>query len=130
MQNPETLATLGTHDTGQDTKKTTTKTNEKCVIMVFWYFHAWLIYNIVWYSVRLYLQLFERGLMSSFHYACLFAYSGVQTHIVLCILSSSCVLCTLCCQFLWVVHYWLPLRFSLTFAVIITPGWCSVVTDK
>jgi hypothetical protein len=25
------------------------------------------------------------------------------------------VLCTLCCQFLWIVHYWLPLRFSLTF---------------
>jgi hypothetical protein len=27
----------------------------------------------------------------------------------------SCVLCTLCCQFLWIVHYWLPLRCSLTF---------------
>jgi len=30
-------------------------------------------------------------------------------------LSSSCVLCTLCCQFLWIVHSWLPFRFSLTF---------------
>ena len=30
-------------------------------------------------------------------------------------LSSSCVLCTLCCQFLWIVHSWLPLMFSLTF---------------
>ena len=25
------------------------------------------------------------------------------------------VLCTLCCQFLWIVHLWLPLRYSLTF---------------
>ena len=28
-------------------------------------------------------------------------------------LSSSCVLCTLCCPFLWVVHSWLIFRFSL-----------------
>jgi hypothetical protein len=27
----------------------------------------------------------------------------------------SCVLCTLCCQFLWIVQFWLPLRYSLTF---------------
>jgi hypothetical protein len=25
------------------------------------------------------------------------------------------VLCTLCCQFLWIVHFWLPLGYSLTF---------------
>ena len=25
------------------------------------------------------------------------------------------VLCTLCCQFLWIVHFWLLLRYSLTF---------------
>jgi len=25
------------------------------------------------------------------------------------------VLCTLCCQFLWIVHFWLSLRYSLTF---------------
>jgi len=25
------------------------------------------------------------------------------------------VLCILCCQFLWIVHFWLPLRYSLTF---------------
>ena len=30
-------------------------------------------------------------------------------------LSSSCVLCTQCCQFLWIVHFWLPLRHSLSF---------------
>ena len=27
----------------------------------------------------------------------------------------SCVLCTLYCQFLWIVHFWLPLRYSITF---------------
>jgi hypothetical protein len=27
----------------------------------------------------------------------------------------SCVLCTLCCQFLWIVLYWLPLWYSLSF---------------
>jgi hypothetical protein len=27
----------------------------------------------------------------------------------------SCVLCTLCCQFLWIVHFWLSLWYSLTF---------------
>ena len=31
---------------------------------------------------------------------------------------SSRVLCTQCCQFLWIVHFWLPLRFSLTFIFI------------
>ena len=25
------------------------------------------------------------------------------------------VLCTLCCHILWIVHFWLPLRYSLTF---------------
>jgi hypothetical protein len=25
------------------------------------------------------------------------------------------VLCTQCCQFLWIVHFWLPLRYSLKF---------------
>jgi hypothetical protein len=25
------------------------------------------------------------------------------------------VLCTLCCQFFWIVHFWLPLQHSLTF---------------
>jgi hypothetical protein len=29
--------------------------------------------------------------------------------------SLSCVLCAQCCQRLWTVHSWLPLRFSLTF---------------
>ena len=46
-------------------------------------------------------------------------------------LSSSCILCTLCCQFLWIVHSWLSLRFSLTFIYsisvweAITVWYCS-----
>jgi hypothetical protein len=28
-------------------------------------------------------------------------------------LSPSCVVCTRCCQFLWIFHSWFPLRFSL-----------------
>ena len=34
----------------------------------------------------------------------------------------SCVMCTLCCQFLWIVLFWLPLWYSLTF---ICPVSCS-----
>jgi hypothetical protein len=34
--------------------------------------------------------------------------------VVICF-SSSCVLCAQCCQCHWIVHFWLPLRFSLTF---------------
>jgi len=37
------------------------------------------------------------------------------THIVLCFCFVFFVLCTLLCQFLWIVHFWLPLRYSLRF---------------
>jgi len=39
----------------------------------------------------------------------------VIEHIVLCFVLFFLVLCTLCCQFLWIVHFWLPLWYSLTF---------------
>ena len=29
-------------------------------------------------------------------------------------------MCTLCCQFLWIVHFWLSVRYSLTFSYIHT----------
>ena len=35
----------------------------------------------------------------------------------------SCVLCTICGQFLWIVHYWLPLRCSLTFICPVYYMW-------
>ena len=40
------------------------------------------------------------------------------TNMMLCFLfdfSLCCILCTQCCRFFWIVHFWLPLRFSLTF---------------
>jgi len=54
--------------------------------------------------VRLYLKLFAGVLMSYLCYLCLFAHSGVQH--ILC-----CVFLLLCFQFLWIVHFWLPLWF-------------------
>ena len=55
----------------------------------------------------------KRGKLSSMnYYLCLFAYSGVQH--ILCWFFSLFVLCTLCCQFHWIVHLLLPLRYSLT----------------
>jgi hypothetical protein len=66
-------------------------------------------------SIRLYLQLFVGELMSYLHYLCLLAYNGVQ-HMLCCVfVLFFFVLCNLCCQFLWIVHSLLPLRYSLTF---------------
>jgi len=36
-----------------------------------------------------------------------------QRSTILCCLSASCVLCTLCCQCLCVVHFWLVHMFSI-----------------
>ena len=61
---------------------------------------------------RLYIQLFVGGLISYLSYLCLLAYSGGQ-HILCCVFfSSSCVHYV---AFLWIVHFWLPLQYSLTF---------------
>jgi hypothetical protein len=42
-----------------------------------------------------------------------------NTYCVVFLFCLSCVLCTLCCQCLWIVHYWLPLWYSLLFV-----WWC------
>jgi hypothetical protein len=63
----------------------------------------------------LYLQSFVGGLMSYLRYVCYLL-------IVLCrgvCFSSSCVLCSQCCQFLWIVNSYLSLRFSLAFVYTI-----------
>jgi hypothetical protein len=50
-------------------------------------------------------------------YLFLFGYIVVQ-YILRCVFALFVfVLCTLCWQFLWIVHLWLPLRFSLTFTI-------------
>ena len=56
------------------------------------------IFTYKWCLVRFYIQFFW--------------YSDVQH--ILCYFFSSCVLSIQCCQFLWIVHSWLPLRLSLT----------------
>ena len=38
-----------------------------------------------------------------------------NTYYVLFLFCVLFVLCTQCCQFLWIVHFWLPLRYSLKF---------------
>ena len=58
-------------------------------------------------------KMFVGGFMSYLHYLCLLVYSSVK-HILCCVLFFF-VLCTLCCKFLWIVHFWLPLWYSLTF---------------
>ena len=53
--------------------------------------------------------------MSYFRYLSSLAHSGIQ-HILCCVfVLFFFVLCTLCCQFLWIVHLWLPLRYALMF---------------
>ena len=48
-------------------------------------------------------------------YLCLLAHSGVQ-HILCCVfLLLFFILCTIYCQFLWIVYFWLPLQYSLTY---------------
>jgi hypothetical protein len=53
--------------------------------------------------------------MSYLRYLWLFTYSGVQ-HILCCVIALFFfVLCALCCQFLWIVHFRLSLQYSLMF---------------
>jgi hypothetical protein len=37
------------------------------------------------------------------------------------------VLCTPCCQFLWIVHFWLHLRYSLTFMLNHSPPFWKIL---
>jgi hypothetical protein len=56
-----------------------------------------------------------RGLMFYLRFVCWFVYSGVQ-HILCCaFVLFFFLLCTLCCQYLKIVLFWLPLRYSQTF---------------
>ena len=66
-------------------------------------------------SVRLYLQFFLGGLVSLFT---LFEFVCVEwcpTHIMMCFCFVFLRLCALWWQFPWIDHFWLPLRYSLTF---------------
>ena len=54
--------------------------------------------------------------MSYLRYMCLLAYSGVH-HILCCVFCFVC-LRLVCPMFLWIVHFSLPLRYTLTFIYI------------
>jgi hypothetical protein len=61
----------------------------------------------------------------------LIVHSGIQ-HIFCCVfVLFFFVLCTLCCQILWIVHCWFPLRCSLAFIVarILLPCHLAII-DK
>ena len=111
------------------------------VFHVFIFFQQFIIYKFrekKWSAIHLYLRLFVGGSMFYLRYLCLFGSSLPppvcrRIHVLftlfvcLCIVVSNtyCVvflfclssflLCTLCCQSLWIVHFWLPLRHSLMF---------------
>jgi hypothetical protein len=79
-----------------------------CVVLLcvfaFWVPCCDVHYDFAWKrcSIRLYLQLFVGELMSYLRYSCLIAYSDVQ-HTICCDFALFfLVLCTLCCQFLWI----------------------------
>ena len=55
-----------------------------------------------------------------------FAYSGVQHIFCSGFDLFFFVLCALCCQFLWIVHFWLTLRYSLTFIEHDLVDWVDV----
>ena len=59
-------------------------------------------------SVRLYFHFFVGWFMSYLRDLCLFVYSGVQ-HILTCaFVLLVFVVCTICCQFLWIVLFFWP----------------------
>ena len=88
-----------------------------CPIICFYVLSSVKIHAWERCSVRYYHQLFVAGLMSYLGYLCLFTYSDVQ-HILCCVFDLFVfVSSTLCCKFLWIVHFLLSLRYSLTFIV-------------
>ena len=80
-----------------------------CPIMCIYVLSSTLWFPHILCSVPLYLQMFIGGLISYLRYLCLFVYSGVK-HILCCVFDFPFVLCTLCYQFLWIVHFLFPLR--------------------
>ena len=70
------------------------------------------MYIIVWGKTKRTSYYF----MSYLRCFCLFA-SGDFRHVLCCCFSF--VLCALCCQFLWVLQFWLRLRYYLVFIFLI-----------
>jgi len=69
--------------------------------------------NINYVRFLLNLQLVVGGLMSYLRYLWLPVNSGVQCMLCCVFALFFFVLCTLCCQLFWIIHFWLPLRYFL-----------------
>jgi hypothetical protein len=63
------------------------------------------------------------GLMPYIRYMCLFAYNGFQHILCYVFALFVSVMCTLCYQFLWIVHFWLLLQYSLMFIFVMCTLW-------
>ena len=79
------------------------------------------------YQIRLYLLLFVGGLISYLRYVCLLTYSSVQ-HTLCCAFVLICLRLVAGVpngvKFHWIVYFWLPLRYSLTFI------YCNQLSGK
>jgi hypothetical protein len=64
--------------------------------------------------VPLRLSIYDFDYNLSIFYSELFAHSGVQ-HILCCVFNCLSSSRTLCCQFLWIVHFWFSQIFSIFF---------------
>jgi hypothetical protein len=73
-------------------------------------------------SVRLCLQLFVGGIMSCLRCLCLLACGGVRLALCCVYALFFFVLCTLCCQFIWIAHFWFSfgVLWRLFFFILVT----------
>jgi hypothetical protein len=138
LENTKGAITNGQSRESDNIGYTRHKTNICCQIL--WIFHLWLslLYSLTFIcpmSCVLYVVSFSGlsicdcpfGILWCLFVPCL-VYSMllvsldcpfVIAPLVFSDVYLSCVLCTLCCQFLWIVHLWLPLWYSLTFICLV-----------
>ena len=91
-----------------------------CVVL-FCVFTFWVMRCDVRYDFRIKMMFGSplslvvcMGFVAYLRYLYFFVHSGVQ-HILCCVFVLLVfALCTLCCQFLWIINFLLPLRYSLT----------------
>jgi hypothetical protein len=80
----------------------------------FWYEKITIVVDNMLLILDILTRLLVGGLMSYSRYLCLFVYSGVQ-YILCCVLVFCPSYCTVCCQFLWIVHFGLMMMMSALF---------------
>jgi len=90
-----------------------------CLLILYWYkwFTKIIVSSVLWCLLRFpHKTMFGSSLPAV---VCrrthvLFTYSGVR-HIMCCVVFLFCFSSSSSCQFHWIVHFWLPLQYSLTF---------------